>query len=1002
MALQKQNYFLSITDGLDTKTDSKNVIPTRFLELENLIFTKTGSVSKRLGYRALTKNILSGTELDSGSAVTTYDGELLAYSSNNFYSFSESEDKWVEKGAADIGLASSQAVSSTGDVYFYPFFAKLDNLSCYVYDSTSVVSSGVEYKIVDDVTGSVISTGTVATATKPRVQRLENYFIISYILSGNLYYIAVNSADPSQVTAQTSVITAVDSYDMKLIGNRIFFLVCKSSSGGTQLLFLSSGFSFSSPIAIEASGTQTKPDLSVSGINSVRVCYINSTPAVKTIIYTYDLTISSGSATISGEYPFAVSAVDKGGSANLYITYKYDSGTSSENVVKQVNVTDAGVAGSPTTLFYQVMAQTKAVEFDGTDYFVICKDESESTQRTVRTYFLVNSNGRIISKFDEENSVVLNRSGALAYLAPLIVNGEKLQFAGLALAEFQSEPATAAGGLVTATVLKLHTTDFTPTANYFDTKLGGNLHVVGGILKAYDGSEICEHGFLEIPRAPTEVSVSSNGPTPGLGLSSSTSSYQYMVVYAWRDNQGQLHRSCPSPALTVSVPQATVNYSEVVINVPTLTLTNKDKVEIEIFRTLANGTIFYKVLEGGTGAFSTRVFNDTTAPYIAFTDNISDATIESNEAIYTTGGVLENIAAPASRYAVTYKNRVMLLSADGKTLHYSKLREANGPVEFNDSLAINLDEFGGPATALAVMDDHVIIFKQRALFALTGEGPNNLGQQDDFRQPYLISSDAGCIEPNSVVRTPDSIMFKSDKGIYELARNFQVGYIGAPVEAYNANTVSSANLLETTNEIRFTTTEGRTLVYDYFHKRWTTFTNMLAVDAVSYNNQYVYIREDGTVLKETEGYYYDQGSYIKTKLVSAWISLAGIQGFERVYQLELLGTYKASHKLKVSMAYDFVNAYLHDTIINPTSVLNPSYYGDGTYGSDTPYGGDGLLYQFRIFPKIQKCQAFKICIEDYPGTESGGEAYTLSNIAATVGIKSGLNRVPASRSFGVS
>jgi len=329
------------------------------------------------------------------------------------------------------------------------------------------------------------------------------------------------------------------------------------------------------------------------------------------------------------------------------------------------------------------------------------------------------------------------------------------------------------------------------------------------------------------------------------------------------------------------------------------------------------------------------------------------------------------------------------------------LREENAPVEFNDALRIVLDEFGGPATAMAVLDDHIIIFKEQALFALTGEGPNNLGQQDDFRAPYLITSDAGCTEPNSVVKTPTAIMFKSDKGIYEIQRGFAVTYIGAPAEGYNDLTISSGTLLENTNEVRFTTTEGRTLVYDYFHKRWTTFTNMPAQDATTYGQKFTYIKEDGTVLYEEPDYYLDNGSYIKSKIVSAWISLGNIQGFERFYEMELVGNYKEDHKLRVQFAYNFVNAYLHETIITPSSVLGLSVYGDEDYGDESPYGGDGALFHFLIFPKIQKCQSFKFCIEDFQNN-SGTQGYTLSNIAALVGMKPGLFKKPAASSFGAS
>ena len=999
MALQKQNYFLSITDGLDTKTDEKNVIPTKFLELENLVFTKTGSVSKRLGYQAFTKSILGGSDLETGSALTNFDAELLAYSENQLYTYSEAETKWIDKGDVNIGVPITEAIASTGELLTMPYYENIDNFSLFAYRAVGQTISGVRYKLLDRQTGTTISTGLIANGSKPRVCALQNKFIISYIESGDLKYVALEVANPSTISSPVTLLASVVQYDARLVGARVYFFGCAAT--GSSAIFLNSDLTTSSSISIETLLTQTQPDISVSGLNDVRLSYINNDADLKTIIYIYDLTVSSGAATITNGHPFTVSVVNKGSYGQFYVTNQYDAAPASQNEVKTFTVDTAGTVGTITTVMSQVMAQSRAIELNGRDYFVVCKDESELTQRTVRTYFLINNDGRIISKFEEENAVVLSKVDASPeYLTNLVLEDETLGFAGAALAEIQSETQTAAGRLTTPTTVRKYSTNFTAISNYFDTKLGGNLHITGGILKAYDGAQVVEHGFLEIPRAPELVSVTSNGPTPGLGLPSAGTSYQYVIVYAWRDNQGQLHRSAPSAALTVSIPIAAPNYSQVDLKLPTLTLTSKTDVEIELYRTEADGTNFYKVLAGGAGAYSTRIFNDISVPYVTFADDYPDNL--ENEILYTTGGVLENVAAVASKYAVTYKNRVFLLSSDGKVLYYSKIREANGPVEFNDSLFIQLDDFGGIATSMAVMDDHIIIFKEKALFALTGEGPNNLGQQDDFRLPYLISSDAGCIEANSVVRTPTSIMFKSDKGIYEVQRGFNVVYIGAPVELYNNLTISSATLLETVNEIRFTTTAGRTLVYDYYHQRWTTFTNMQAADSTSYNNQYVYLRSDGTVLAETPNYYLDNGSYIKSKLVSAWISLGGIQGFERFYELEVLGNYKAAHKLRASFAYDFVDSYLHDKIISASTVLNPSYYGNLNYGVESPYGGDGLLYQFRLFPKVQKCQSFKICLEDFQDGSNGGEGYTLSNLAATVGIKTGLNKKPASRSFGVS
>lgn len=63
---------------------------------------------------------------------------------------------------------------------------------------------------------------------------------------------------------------------------------------------------------------------------------------------------------------------------------------------------------------------------------------------------------------------------------------------------------------------------------------------------------------------------------------------------------------------------------------------------------------------------------------------------------------------------------------------------------------------------------------------------------------------------------PLGIMYKSNKGIYLLNRSLQVDYIGSPVEDYNSQNITSADLIQDKNRRRFLTSSGVTLVYDYY------------------------------------------------------------------------------------------------------------------------------------------------------------------------------------------
>src|SRR5690606_4016912 len=83
--------------------------------------------------------------------------------------------------------------------------------------------------------------------------------------------------------------------------------------------------------------------------------------------------------------------------------------------------------------------------------------------------------------------------------------------------------------------------------------------------------------------------------------------------------------------------------------------TSKDGVRIGLFRTKDGGTTFYRV--DIPESLPILVSSSQT---VTFKDVSSDSVIESNETLYTNGGVLENIAPPACRSVSVYQNRAVL------------------------------------------------------------------------------------------------------------------------------------------------------------------------------------------------------------------------------------------------------------------------------------------------------------------------------------------------------
>lgn len=427
----------------------------------------------------------------------------------------------------------------------------------------------------------------------------------------------------------------------------------------------------------------------------------------------------------------------------------------------------------------------------------------------------------------------------------------------------------------------------------------------------------------------------------------------------------------------------TLDVNAITIYVMPLTLTQKQSVSIALYRTTVNGTIFYRV----TSVTSPIINDPTRQTDQPITDIISDNILIGNDELYTNGGELENIEAPACYAATTFKNRAIVLPVEQpNSWWYSKQVIPGTPVQFTDSFVENVDSSTGNLTAVGAMDDKLILFKNSSIYYVYGDGPAPSGANNDFSEAQIISTETGCNNPNSVVLMPDGLMFQSPKGIYLLDRSLQTHYVGDKVEAYNSYVVTSSKLLTTLNQVRFTLSNGQTLVYDYYTSRinqkatWSVFTNVAANDATIYDGNFTYIMASGQVLTETPGVFTDNGAFIQLSLTTSWLSLAGFQGYQRVWRFLIIGEYASPHILEVNVATDYATSFAQNV-----SIPVPS-------APTTPY-------QFRIHMLNQKCETMQVQIQDTQ-TSPFGEGFNISGITLEVGSKVGADKLPAAQSYG--
>lgn len=475
--------------------------------------------------------------------------------------------------------------------------------------------------------------------------------------------------------------------------------------------------------------------------------------------------------------------------------------------------------------------------------------------------------------------------------------------------------------------------------------------------------------------------------------------FTYCFVWKYYDIHGQLIYSAPSNPKQIKIevndtltPTSATAWIYLNGYIPNLTDKDIDKVIVEIYRTTANGTIFYKLTNETINApnIPQAVPKWTNKSTFAFNyiDCVPDSFLtKSPEFIYTNGGILPNYQLPNANILTTFKNRIVGVTEENPTAFYYSKSAINGsPVEFAAENFVQVDVDLNPITGLAQLDDKLIVFKKTKIYFLAGDGSNDLGAGSTFSNPITIAADVGCVNQNSIVLMPLGLLFKSEKGIYLLDRALQVSYIGKEVEDYNQYTVSKSELVEKQNQIRFVLKEvDVALVYDYLFNRWTVFEPYGGDYSTIWQGSFARVDNEGYVYLENQSKFIDDGSAISTynpTFTTKWLQIKNVQDYQRIYRVIFLGDLKSKHNLNIKVYYDYDDTNFDEYDFDSSNITGSQY--------------DDTVYQPMIHLKRQKCDALKfvVTVEADGGTE---QCLELVDMSLQVGIKQGLMKVKADK-----
>lgn len=974
MALDYQILKIPLAAGIDTKADPKHLPVGKLSVLENARFDKAGTVNKRSGSVAVTEavsDIVSMAANDDSylfaSSIALNQKTALNVGSNTKGVFRQ----WEVRTKPVHGKATTQTSQITACDYAYA-----NGIDVYAWED----GTAIKFTAFDASGARVRSISQINGASEPRLVACGNIVHILYRGAANSIYAQYIDTTTGLLTGTATIATdyvtaGSGTYDVCADTSTAHFLVAWNitAAAGYKL----GRFSGADGSVITAAVTRANYDngVAVTAVPDGKIVVVSmSTTDVYADLFTSALAVSAGPTDIGNNSSASTvnSVIAKckttdlgGGVYGVYVLWHNTTADGLRGVIyKTDNTTTAlamftnisTVALSIGSKWWQDAASGlmhACVKHDGgTNAFPVVEEGVNPT------LFAVNENGDYMARAlpgRVHSHVSDDRNNRNYFPASVIASSTNVYRTACVERESKVDLFDSTQALTRVQF----TTDSGKVR--VSAQPGGSTLFPGGFLWQFDGNVVAESGFLSYPTWISTVSSAAAG-----GLTSSVD-YGYKVYYERRTARGEVERSACVGAITESMG---VGHNTVVITVrPLITTQTRGTGDVvaAIYRTEANpgpDAIYYRV---------GSVDNNVASATLSFTDTTADLNLTDNAIDQFQSGELDHVAPNAAHIMCIGKDRVFL--SDGQVVYYSKIRNPGEAVAFNDTLVIPVPSAGGEISGLAVMGELLIVFRERAIYYVAGDGPNNLGQ-GAFGSAQIVAVDVGCSDQRSIVLAPAGLMFKSSKGIYLLAQNLQTSYIGAAVEDYNSQDVTATLLVAGKNEVRFLTSSGSVLVYDYLAGQWGTDTGRAGVGILQVNGVVYYATSAGAVYSESG--FTDNSAGYSMKATTGWVKVDALQGWLKVRRFFITGAYKSSGTVRVRVAYDY-----DDTFID-------------TY--DYPLVNESPM-RFRGRFSRMKCMAVKLEISD---TSPTGEGFSLSEIAIEMGRHPGGARLPADHSVNES
>lgn len=1035
MPLARQDLELSLAGGLAQQVDERVLAPGKWSTVDNLVPDRQGALTKRKGYGLIPRGVYGLDAIaDVVDVIDSRGDEILVYGRQDHetrvWSWSPTLDLWVDKD--DVSPCSA-VVAPVASAYSGTLLPRV-----------SVTTGGArawswQYQR-GAITFNLISRVEEASGTV-RQDETDFYASTNYLISDQV------AVDDSIVTLWrdqaigtvdyriTDTLTGAIGPQLTLVPGVIYrFAACEYDATTFLVAIVSSTFPGDIVVVqYDLAGAVVSTFTHTVSL-SVQAVAIHAWPGVGAVIAWWDLagtqvgSMGLNDLTWTTKWgPFVevgpianVSglgvAIDENGDATIAATTQtvpFDTSTTT------TSTRDNAGAQTSTTARFNIALEAQPFRYDGAGFVVVTQVQAEPTQPRYGATMLVAVDG------DDAPSVVATvlrtGIGGAGTAALFEVGGTLARIPALDAFRWLIPMSAQQGSTLSSDVaqnvtLASCTLDFTQrqSALRWGAEQRDCLAHSGGFASWYDGTAVVEQGFVAAPniRAAT--------PNPIGGLMA-PGTYLYQVAWEWYDERGNLHQSEPSLPVSVTI-AAGPSTGSVELDVDTLSLTRKGdsadgvfkRATLAVFRTLAGGDqVFYR-LTPRRAPLTQAIVNTPAAAFVGYVDTHNDADLNGPNPlalgfIYTSGGILPNEFPPAPTAIVSTKNRLWI--GAGREVWFSKLIvQGEGPA-WSSEFVLTLDDANDPITALADLDDKVIVFTRQRAYYITGEGPNDANGGGGFQGPFRIPIDDGCSDQRSCVTYPEGVLYWDGTAIQQMSRALQIEPKGDPVLDVTSNATGVIGKLDPPTQRVYMLCERPALlgfsqskfaILDYRFGQWVTQTNYgtvsgdpphdAAVGVVGHHwhngQHWIAIGDDPSNVGRTDygatpGL--DCNVWFPATLTTPWLHVAGVNGYQRCWDVTVTGKRLSPHFLTVEVLTDYDDTTVRQQMVTDVDSLSPML---------------GLpVERLSLHMRAQLCSAVRVRLYDSQPLESiptqDPTGWDVAGVTIGIGVKPGNARLPA-------